>query len=663
MRQFIQDLPVARVFATVTSIVTILLVAVCILAVRKYLIFNHCKLVTAQSSQLVFQFSSIKEHINETLITGGKINVSDLTIELQGIGVQIDHILQDVLIPEELKISSMYQTDLAGIIVGLRGIGKAATSVSQEERLSVLKKINALQSYLQKFNKVLNNYAHSLSLKIQKTLIGFLAVTIFIISTLFFLMNRFITDPILQFCKQVSIIQPAQNENEKLKFSYLETSLHQLLRFMDHTVEENKRLTQLYDSIEQILSLCEIIHSKTEIWEITCSVLIKSQNYCLAWIGYPGKDNFIPVPVKATGCQQLTPQECFAALSHLLKYRKSNAVISKTARLAAQTGDIELARTTLSSLPEKSLNLFPSTEGLLTCISFPIVYEENSLSILTLYHVGQERISKQEIVTLSFFCNQLSSLLTQPANQQTAGMFTNIRLHQLCKLSFIGSLTTHLTHQLLNQLNGVINYTQALIDTDECSLHHETSVLLQNLFAEEKKIGKLTTSLLEFIQETERYTGKYRVETMLNQVTSLLKGFYKAQTNTIEIKLIIDSGLPEIKQHGIDIQLALLMILQNIFTRFDQEIISKGHLKTVVITCKNSVEDDTKLTITIQDWEKPYDHERVCEKKVMPWQDQRFLDDYLASFGAEIQTRIHPDDDSTIYQLTLPQACLTNLNP
>jgi len=226
---------------------------------------------------------------------------------------------------------------------------------------------------------------------------------------------------------------------------------------------------------------------------------------------------------------------------------------------------------------------------------------------------------------------------------------------QLYKLSFIGSLTTHFTHELINLSNGVINYTQALIDSDEKAPHQETQELLHKLFLEEKKIGKLISDLLQFAQETQIDSGKYSVGTLLNKVTSLIKGQYKS--NIAEIKMIIGSGLPEISNHGTDIKLILLMILQNSLARLNQKVTSRKTKTPIQITCHLDTDEYQKLIITIQDWGVPYEHDRPATDGLFPWSNQPFLKEYLRSFGAEMISGTKPDDNSNICKPRLPQSC------
>lgn len=661
LEHFIRGLALTKVFRIVTYTAILLLIIVGILGLRQYYIFRHCEQVTNRSSQLLFQFTSIKDHINETLITDGVINIKELTAELQGFDTHIDQIMHDILIPDEFKLSLIHQTDLVGLIVGMRAIGKTKTSGSKERLISFIGKLHLIHSRLQQFNTVLNTYTQSLLLGLHKSLVGFLALTIFVISSMLFLVNRFISDPILGLCKKISSIYRGENGPETDRFSCTETSIDELMDCINQTVVTNRRLTQLFDSIEHVSILSEKMVDKKEIWQMICSVLMKSDNYCLVWIGYPNKDPHFPEPVAAASSLSSTPVECLTTLTQLLKYCKKDGAFCRSARQTTKTRDVELIRTTISQLPENFQNLFPVSGDQLSFLSLPIVFKENERGVLTLSGLGSGVFSYQEVTILSSLCNQFAYISGRNYFQKATPTSAGRHMGQLYQLSFIGSLTTHFTHELVNLSNGVINYTQALIDTDEGASHQETKELLQKLFLEEKKIANLTTNLLHFAQQTKNETGKYSVGTLLNKVTSLIKEQYKPSIT--EINMIIDSGLPEIINHGTDIQLVLLMLMQNSLARLKQQGTSGKTSPPIHITCHLDADENQQLIITIQDWGVPHDHDSSATDGLHPWRDQSFLNEYLKSFGAEMISGSNPDDNSNICKLILPQSCFDDRSP
>ncbi len=62
------------------------LLLVIALGVRQYLLYHRCQQAVAASDRLLFQFTSIKGHLNESLILGEEVNLQKLNRELQQLG-------------------------------------------------------------------------------------------------------------------------------------------------------------------------------------------------------------------------------------------------------------------------------------------------------------------------------------------------------------------------------------------------------------------------------------------------------------------------------------------------------------------------------------------------------------------------------------------------
>ena len=63
-------LPLNRLFAAITAVVLACLLLVIALGVRQYLLYHRCQQAVAASDRLLFQFTAIKGHLNESLVLG-----------------------------------------------------------------------------------------------------------------------------------------------------------------------------------------------------------------------------------------------------------------------------------------------------------------------------------------------------------------------------------------------------------------------------------------------------------------------------------------------------------------------------------------------------------------------------------------------------------------
>jgi len=83
IQKILLGLPLRKTLLASSGIAILLLLAVSILGVRQYLLYQHCEQVVATSQQLLFQFSTIKEHINETLLTRKELGFKNLRAEIE----------------------------------------------------------------------------------------------------------------------------------------------------------------------------------------------------------------------------------------------------------------------------------------------------------------------------------------------------------------------------------------------------------------------------------------------------------------------------------------------------------------------------------------------------------------------------------------------------
>ena len=89
-------LPLNRLFAAITAVVLVCLIIVMALGIRQYLLYSRCQQAVAASDRLLFQFTSIKGHLNESLILGAEVNLQKLNNELQQFIRELDALVAQI---------------------------------------------------------------------------------------------------------------------------------------------------------------------------------------------------------------------------------------------------------------------------------------------------------------------------------------------------------------------------------------------------------------------------------------------------------------------------------------------------------------------------------------------------------------------------------------
>jgi len=202
MKRFLHNLELKMVFQIIVGVVIVFLVAITALGVKQYFLYQHCRETVSLSNQLLFGFTSIKEHISETLLTGGRVNIQEVSREIQGFDGQIKKIGDDILIPEELKASFISQVDMVSLVVQLRAVQGSEEPDSQRME-TLAASLRSVSGRLLKFHEVLSAYTQSLLLGLHRVVVGTLALVVFVVCSMLFFMHRYISEPIMKLYRSI----------------------------------------------------------------------------------------------------------------------------------------------------------------------------------------------------------------------------------------------------------------------------------------------------------------------------------------------------------------------------------------------------------------------------------------------------------------------------
>ena len=246
MKNFFSNISLKRIFSLFTISTTGLLLIVIIFAGKQYFLYRHCETLVTSSQQLLFQFTGIKEHINETLLNKKNLNTSELIKEIQGLNVDLQTLLEDILIPEEFKLSFITQVDLVNITVALRNIQNSDSTPSTDQITTLSTQLRNIHSKLNSFNQLISRYTQKQLLGLHQALVGLLSIVIALVSIMLLVLNKYITSPIIHYCKTLF---PKESDNISL-FSLHKTIEHLATESTDKAPEpgeiETNELSRLY---------------------------------------------------------------------------------------------------------------------------------------------------------------------------------------------------------------------------------------------------------------------------------------------------------------------------------------------------------------------------------------------------------------------------------
>lgn len=663
IRQFFLGLPLRKTFLATSGIAILLLIGVSVLGLKQYLLYQHCEQVVTSSKHLLFQFSAIKEHINEALITRKNLQFKDISAEIEALGIDIERIVKDVLVPENFKQGFITQIDLVGLVVKLRTVQESTDAAASTEQLyTVTTLLRSIDSRTTQFHQGLSTYTQGLLLGLHKTLVGCLALFLSVISALLFWINKSLSGPILQLGQKIRGIprhDKKADDQQTKRDKGIDISVHEIVEAVSTLSFEHLRLSQLFSAIDLYETFSQKSRNKgevlaTEQWHDLCSVLQTNGDYCLVWVGTLSENEELPQPISACGCLAATEDGCLEILDHLLKYCKKNGGLCDSINRAMQTKTAMISRLFASSLPDSLRNLLPFPDDTFSSATFPIPAGEKTIDFITLYSAGHDCFQASETTFLAYLFNHLIfSGHGQPAtaledNSEPAEILSLEAMSRIYRYAAIGNLSTGLSHELTNLSNGAINYTQALLDINEEQPQNEESHrLLNNLLTEEKKISRLAVELQQLARENSEDTRPYSVQEIIQPIETILKG--QAKVEGIELLINIASGLPPIPKNGQDIQMVILSLIQNARSRVVEKYPSGKHeRKKIQMTAMlDQQADQCRILVTIQDqgvtWPSSQSDQNNVGLTPEPWLALHQCKLFLQKIGGDLVVETIPE--------------------
>lgn len=241
MKNLFSHISLKRIFSLFTVTTICLLFVVIFFASKQYLLYNHCEKLVGSSQHLLFQFTGIKEHINDTLLSGKTLNSPELIKEIQGLDSNLQNILEDILIPEEFKLNFISQVDLINITISLRNIQNSQNALTPEQLTKLSTQLRAIHSKLDGFHQLITRYTQTQLLGLHQALVGLLSIVIALVSIMLLVINRYITSPIIHYCRTLF---PKEKESISL------FSLHKTIENLANTPQEDTGTSRTDNSRE-----------------------------------------------------------------------------------------------------------------------------------------------------------------------------------------------------------------------------------------------------------------------------------------------------------------------------------------------------------------------------------------------------------------------------
>jgi len=649
MTSSLLNLELKKVFQIMVGLVLVLLVAITALAAQQYVLYRHCREAVSLSDQLLFGFTSIKEHISETLLTGARVDLQEVSKEIQAFDEQIKKIGADILIPKEFKGSFISQVDLVSLIVQLRAVqGREKGSAEQLHDLTA--SLRSVSGRLLHFHEVLSSYTRSLLLGLHRVLIGTLALVVFVVCSMLFFMHRYISEPLLRLCRAVHTTL-GRSSDERTGGS-ARTSIAVLENLVQDTATEKQRLANLLTSLDNVSQTLPDYRDDPDFWETMCLALQTNPDYLLVWVGRPATDDQYPDPVTGCGCVSSSPVQCRQTIRQLITYCRQNGSLCDSARQAAADQRVVIASIPMSSIPaglHPSLPFHENLEKMLLCASFPIMCEEELLAVVTIYSRSTACFAHNELAVLQLFFRQVGKLPEQGRQVHSASGLAGAGAG-LYRYAVVGAMAAGIAHEMINTTNGTLNYSQALLDltADKKSLSEERH-LLEKLHQEELKTARLTAELTQLADKKAAIPEKTDFKLLLERSVRLLQEQFKQ--DGIQVTLDSRERLPSVIVPPQTVMIILLTMLKRAADQLNRQPGGRGEKRITAVL--RPEHNNTILSLTVDNC--PAQTESVEKIEVdLPWPDPAVCAEMTQRIGGRFETGVQGNPGTTCWTISLP---------
>lgn len=194
------DWPLQRIFARITILVVVFLALVLALGLRQYLLYSQVRQAVVAADRVLFKFTTIKDHLNESLLLGEPVNLRQLGDELQLLEQQLAQLSGNLLVPEGLKARLPARVDLIGLEVQLRAIQEHPQE-KRSEALALVRGLGRIHIGLQQCRLGMGDHTQEILLGLHKIIAGALGLIVVLSCSLLFWLNRSLSAPILAICQ------------------------------------------------------------------------------------------------------------------------------------------------------------------------------------------------------------------------------------------------------------------------------------------------------------------------------------------------------------------------------------------------------------------------------------------------------------------------------
>jgi signal transduction histidine kinase len=566
---------------TAAVFVALILGFLLLLGSHQYRSHKEYEKIIEQNEKIIFQFATIREHINESLLEDRHHQLNTITGEIETLNSNISQVLQQPIIPDEYRISFAGQVDFAGIILLLRNIGTGEKTQANIRQLN--QEIRILGERLMLLDRVIVEHVKRKLVGFQNFIIGLLAIILFIVVYILLFWHRQIAVPLIGLVKQTKEVIAGKRGSVSIRKKSGEVA--ELASTFQSIISKQHKASSEFAHYNRVLEMVHGVsdgvwqaHSRDDIFTRVCRGVLNNSDYVLAWIGIPADNNQI-LPILADASTTMNRQERDECMAALLTAAEENHEKYDSASKAVENRAPFVIRDILDGLPKGPFKNTPFASHLPDCISLPLVYDQQTYGVLTIYSIDPGSFSEEEVELLKSMGREIVFAIFALEAQKS----NKTETIKASRLAAMGEISVGVANELNNLANGLINYTQILSEeigekTTSDSLSKE---LLNNVIGEGERISQIVQQLLSFNSNRPGSREMVKINRIIEDASALMQHQFKY--DAIDVAINFPENVPSVQVNPQEMQHVFLNLLSNARYALNQRYANSHEKKRIEI--------------------------------------------------------------------------------
>lgn len=198
----------------------------------------------------------------------------------------------------------------------------------------------------------------------------------------------------------------------------------------------------------------------------------------------------------------------------------------------------------------------------------------------------------------SKYVTTMSVDITKQKRLEKEKMVRDANQVQQQRLESIGKLAGGVAHEINNPINGIMNYSQLILDSSE--IDDENAGYAKEIIFESERIATIVKNLLQFSRQEKQAHSYADIETIITNTLSLIKTIIRH--DQIDLQIDIPKDLPKLKCRNQQIQQVIMNLLTNARDALNEKYQGYNKNKIIKLYCEQFIKQNRKwIRIIVED--------------------------------------------------------------